>query len=150
MIFFSQAPEMKALKCIKLDGLFSLCSTWTMNWGVADSFWVLKQCAKSCLHVMSEIIKWAGYRHRIDPLRSSISGQNKSLNMTFHLKKKITEKEQILTDNYFHRSKSRNGYISDSIYFFKFCFIKRSSCFMIFLRSDSRDTRFQRLTTIPL
>lgn len=150
MIFFSQAPEMKALKCIKLDGLFSLCSTWTMNWGVADSFWVLKQCAKSCLHVMSEIIKWAGYRHRIDPLRSSISGQNKSLNMTFHLKKKITEKEQILTDNYFHRSKSRNGYISDSIYFFKFCFIKRSSCFRIFLRSDSRDTRFQRLTTIRL
>lgn len=150
MIFFSQAPEMKALKCIKLDGLFSLCSTWTMNWGVADSFWVLKQCAKSCLHVMSEIIKWAGYRHRIDPLRSSISGQNKSLNMTFHLKKKITEKEQILTDNYFHRSKSRNGYISDSIYFFKFCFIKRSSCFRIFLRSDSRDTRFHRLTTIPL
>ena len=30
---------------------------------------------------------------------------------------KITEKEQILTENYFHRSKSRNGYISDSIYF---------------------------------
>ena len=77
----------------------------------------LKQCAKSCLHVISEITKWAGYRHRIDPLRSSISGQNKSLNMTFHLKKKITEKKQILTENYFDRSKSRNGYISDSIYF---------------------------------
>ena len=78
-----------------------------------------KQCAKSCLHVISEITKWAGYRHRIDPLRSSISGQNKSLNMTFHLKKKITEKEQILTENYFDRSKSRNGYISDSVYFLK-------------------------------
>ena len=77
----------------------------------------LKQCAKSCVHVISEITKWAGYRHRIDPLRSSISGQNKSLNMTFHLKKKITEKKQILTENYFDRSKSRNGYISDSIYF---------------------------------
>ena len=37
--------------------------------------------------------------------------------MTFHLKKKITEKKQILTENYFDRSKSRNGYISDSIYF---------------------------------
>ena len=65
----------------------------------------LKQCAKSCLHVISEITKWAGYRHRIDPLCSSISGQ------------KITEKKQILTENYFDRSKSRNGYISDSIYF---------------------------------
>ena len=64
-----------------------------------------KQCAKSCLHVISEITKWAGYRHRIDPLRSSISGQ------------KITEEKQILTKNYFDRSKSRNGYISDSIYF---------------------------------
>ena len=82
-----------------------------------------KQCAKSCLHVISEITKWAGYRHRIDPLRSSISGQNKSLNMTFHLKKKITEKEQILTENYFDRSKSRNGYISDSIYFL--CLLSR-------------------------
>ena len=110
----------------------------------------LKQCAKSSLHVMPGITKWAGYRHRIDPLRSSISGQNKSLNMTFHLKKKITEKEQILTENYFDRSKSRNGYISDSIYFLNSCFIKRSSCFMIFWRSDSGDTRFQRLTTILL
>ena len=63
---------------------------------------------------------------------------------------KNTEKKQILTENYFDRSKSRNCYISDSIYFFKFCFVKRGSCFMIFLRSDFRDTRFQGLTTIPL
>ena len=52
----------------------------------------LKQCAKSSLHVMSGITKWAGYRHRIYPLRSSISSQNKSLIMTFHLKKKNTKK----------------------------------------------------------
>ena len=31
--------------------------------------------------------------------------------------KKNTEKRQILTEDYFDRSKSRNGYISDSIYF---------------------------------
>ena len=63
--------------------------------------------------------------------------------------RKNTEKEQILAEDYFDRSKSGNGYISDYL-FFKFCFIKRSGCFMIFLRSDSGDTRFQRLTTIPL
>ena len=114
MIFFSQAPEMKALKCIKLDGLFSLCSTWTMNWGVADSFWVYGSSVQSpaCMlfpKLQNELV--------------TDTGSIPSAPFKHFWSKNNRKKKQILTENYFDRSKSRNGYISDSIYFL--CLLSR-------------------------
>ena len=151
MIFFSQTPEVKALKCINLDR-WTFFSLLYMNNGLGRripfGFWssVQSPACMLCPKLQNELVTDTGSI----PSVQAFLVKTKVWTWPF-IWRKNTEKEQISTEDYFDRSKSRNGYILYlTLFIFYFCFIKRSSCFMIFLRSDSGDTGFQRLTTIPL
>ena len=119
MIFFSQTPEVKALKCINLDR-WTFFSLLYMNNGLGRripfGFWssVQSPACMLCPKLQNELVTDTGSI----PSVQAFLVKTKVWTWPF-IWRKNTEKEQISTEDYFDRSKSRNGYIiSDSIYFF--------------------------------
>ena len=151
MIFFSQTPEVKALKCINLDRwtFFSLLYMNWMDWGVEFllGFEAVCKVPLAC-YVRNYKMSWLQTPDRSPPFKHFWSKQKSEHDLSSEEKipKKSKYQQRIISTEI--RTVTVILYLT--LFLFYFCFIKRSSCFMIFLRSDSGDTGFQRLTTIPL
>ena len=151
MIFFSQTPEVKALKCINLDRwtFFSNCCTWTMDWGVEFLLGFEAVCKVSlACYVRNYKMSWLQTPDLSPPFKHFWSKQKSEHDLSSEEKIPKNSKYQQRIISTEVRAVTVILYLT--LFTFYFCFIKRSSCFMIFLRSDSGDTGFQRLTTIPL
>ena len=150
MIFFSQTPEVKALNCINLDR-WTFFSLLYMNNGLGRripfGFWSSVQsfACMLCPKLQNELVQTPD---RSPPFKHFWSKQKSEHDLSSEEKisKKSKYQQRIISTEV--RAVTVILYLT--LFIFYFCFIKRSSCFMIFLRSDSGDTGFQRLTTIPL